>query len=923
MQGKELLVLDLQEQSIQSSFISESDIPEQLNGESGFHIYHVRLLTELILRKVCENGDGFSFSEEEIRAISVASSLHDVGKSQIPSSILNHPGQLAPLEFDIVKKHTVFGENLIAQAQAGNIDSEILSYARQIARHHHERIDGTGYPDGLTGDAIPICSQVVALADAYDALTSTRHYKQAYSQDVAVQMIASGMCGVFDQALVDSLIQVVNDSSLIALRQRIRKKRAIIAEEITAPKRVLCVGNTAYLTRDFLEASFPESQIVVMGNGGLKSGGRVKAFCLRSVSLDKVFETYDFDVVIYFSIDLTYQSRFDSDARLLEEVLLQAAKTGRKMRLLYLSSLAASSGSQSPEGIVRAALEQLCGYYANHSELDVKILRLPYLYSGTYIDDYLYHVFEMLSQGAVTLEEDPDNELLFLSMQDLSDLLARLLDNWMPGGGTLAVGDAFHLTFRDLEKALASIKKVKVHFTGTKSPRVGNVDNKVLRSQYGWAAKISLLEDLPEQYSRYLAAKEETAITLWERFRAIRHKYARVLVFLELVVMFVLTEGLVYATGSAAALAAVDFRMAYIVIMALTHGFRSGLAASALSSFSWLMGEIASGTNLMTLFYEPTNWLTFVYYFLVGGLCGYIRIRNDDKIRFSQEEKRLLEEKLYFVREIYQDTYQEKRELKKQILGSKDSFGKIFDITRKLDTVQVPMLYLQAVETMETILENRSIAIYSINDQQTFGRLEVASRDTMESVTRSISLDTYAPIIAGVAGGEVWRNTQLTPEFPMYAAGIHREGKLAMLIFLWQANPEQKTLYYANLLKILKDLVQMSLLRALQYNQAVCAKQYIPGTGILNQDAFAAMLANMRQLQQRKVAQFVLLDVDIHSHTLEEADMLLSGKIRQNDTLGVLDNGHVGMLLSQSTEAELNVILPRFRDLDVEISVIP
>ena len=125
------------------------NVPQTLNAESGFHIYHVRLLTELILRELAANNPEYALSEEDIQAIAIASSLHDIGKLRIPRSILDYPGRLSPVEYDIMKKHSTFGEELIkeiAQNQT-DLDDRIIEYAAVIARAHHERIDGTGYPD--------------------------------------------------------------------------------------------------------------------------------------------------------------------------------------------------------------------------------------------------------------------------------------------------------------------------------------------------------------------------------------------------------------------------------------------------------------------------------------------------------------------------------------------------------------------------------------------------------------------------------------------------------------------------------------------------------------------------------------------------------------------------------------------------------
>jgi UDP-glucose 4-epimerase len=323
--------------------------------------------------------------------------------------------------------------------------------------------------------------------------------------------------------------------------------------------------------------------------------------------------------------------------------------------------------------------------------------------------------------------------------------------------------------------------------------------------------------------------------------------------------------------------------------------------------------------NLMTIFYEPTNWLSFVFFFLVGAVCGYVKLRKEDTIRFVNEQNKLLEEKLVFTREIYEDTYREKRDLKKQIIGSKDSFGKIFDITRKLDTVAPQQLYLRIMETFEEVLENKSITVYSVNCQSKFGRLEVASRDIIQTVSRSISTETLQPVIQKISEGEVWRNTELRTDYPMYAAGVYRGDQLVLLIFLWQADVNQRSLYYVNLFKILRDLVQMSLLRAFDYNQAVHEKQYIENTRIMNEEAFAQVLNNYVLLAEKKVSTYVLLEIDPCGRSWEEMDQLLRGKARANDVIGITADGKVQILLSQATENDLQFILPRFKDFLVEV----
>ncbi len=923
MQGNPLLVVDFENDNynLKTEYLTSENIPDTLNGESGFHIYHVRMLTELILKELCKD-EVYSFSDEEINYIAMASSLHDIGKSKIPKSILDFPGKLSPLEYDIVKKHAAFGEDVIRKIDAPDISSSVIEYAAEIAKYHHERFDGTGYPEGLVGDAIPLPAQVVALADSYDALTTKRSYKDAFSQDVAVQMISSGMCGVFNEVLIERLMKVVNHSELVELRNTLDKKRQVtFSDNAIKTKRVLCIGNTEYITKEFINNTFPDSKVTVIGNNDLQTGGKIKLFKIKKPSIKAVLDTYEFDVIVYFSGELTFNTLEKSDAEELREVLEFSKETQKDVKILYLSSLDSSFNEMTDKSILAKAKENLCEYYGQDKSYDIKIVQIPYLYSGLRKGDFLFNVFEkMYKKKAVTIDEEAHNKMYFISMRDLSELIVRLMDNWKSGTGILTINDDFNLTFKDFAERLWSCdSSAKVDFTGKHSSKTLEANNKAIRNEYGWFSKISIIEDLPEQYQKYIDYKNETHLNLFDKVKAFLQKHSLIIKVLELVILFLISEVFVHMTDSAVIFSIVDFRTIYIVIMATVHGLNFGLAAAGLSSISWFIAKVVSGTAPETIFYEPTNWLAFVFFFLVGALCGYVKLRYDDKIRFVSEENKLLEDKLVFTREIYEDTLFEKRELKKQIIGSKDSFGKIFDITRRLDTVEPQLLYLRIMETFEEVLENKSITVYSVNPQSGFGRLEVASRDIIENVSRSVSLDTYKPVLEKLENGEIFRNTTLSRDLPMYAGGIYKGDNLVLMIFLWHADMKQRSLYYVNLFKILKDLVQMSLLRAYDYNIAVYDKQYIKGTRVMKREAFTECLNNFKALEEKKVSSFILAEINCKEKTLTEMESLISGKVRANDVIGEAENGKLNILFSQATKDDLQYILPRFEGIDITV----
>lgn len=183
-----------------------SHIVEFRNGESGMHVLHINMMTEILLQTLMRKTDKYNLKRSDIPIISMASALHDIGKISIAGEILNKPGRLTKEEFDTMKTHTLIGAQMLDQLTYYK-DEALVKMAYQICRWHHERYDGRGYPDGLAGEEIPIAAQIVALADVYDALTSKRVYKPAYSHDKAVDMIINGECGIFNPLLLECLLE--------------------------------------------------------------------------------------------------------------------------------------------------------------------------------------------------------------------------------------------------------------------------------------------------------------------------------------------------------------------------------------------------------------------------------------------------------------------------------------------------------------------------------------------------------------------------------------------------------------------------------------------------------------------------------------------------------------------------------------------
>lgn len=195
---------------IQRSVISSlASVVEERDESTGGHIQRTEQYVELLTGCMREHEAYSGLPREFFNNVVLAAPMHDIGKIRIPDRILNKPGKLTTEEFEIMKTHTVFGGDIIRKTMSDVEEKDYCDIAFNIARYHHERYDGTGYPDGLRGEEIPLEARVMALADVYDALISERVYKRAFSVEEAVAIIEGEAGKQFDPVLTPIFLQMI------------------------------------------------------------------------------------------------------------------------------------------------------------------------------------------------------------------------------------------------------------------------------------------------------------------------------------------------------------------------------------------------------------------------------------------------------------------------------------------------------------------------------------------------------------------------------------------------------------------------------------------------------------------------------------------------------------------------------------------
>ena len=630
--------------------------------------------------------------------------------------------------------------------------------------------------------------------------------------------------------------------------------------------------------------------------------------------------------MVYLSTYLTPHTETFGDIELLRSVF--RACMGRRVQLLFVAGPAGAKGAggaasnadsldvtnaaaQTGKGIIARAANDLCRYYASQDDIQVKILCTPYLYTASMAlnDPFLVPLFEACSTGSVALQGAADAPIPLLCAEELAVLVHRVFDSWDATFETLEVADAFHRTTGDLGGALQGLfPGLSVAYgesTGYALPA-----GDVARKRYGWFQRYDLLRDLSTIHARWANTRTKKANPLRAAIDRIQLR-AMPIKCLETGFAWVLVEVLEHLFSQSAQLNVLDYRLLYVVLIGTLYGLDFGLVAALLASVGLAVSYFTQyGYTFQGLFYEPSNWLPFIAYFVVGAVCGYVQLRNSEAIKVERDQNELVRNRNTFLTQLYHDAVEDKRTYKRQIVGRHDSFGKIFAVTQELDVLNPRDIYRKCCELIGDILENNSVTIYHVSGGA-FARLVAASPVIAEDATRSLTLEQLAPLLGGGGRSNLWVNRELTPGLPMFGYTIERDGAPAVLIFVRRAAENQMTLYYQNLFRILCGLVESALGRAFDYEAVAQDKRCVDGTCVLKQAAFGQELAAEQALADGKMGSFLLLRVVPGMEPVGELVGAIGSAIRESDAAGLVDGDVLYLLMRQAKACDLPIIRER------------
>jgi UDP-glucuronate decarboxylase len=382
------------------------------------------------------------------------------------------------------------------------------------------------------------------------------------------------------------------------------------------------------------------------------------------------------------------------------------------------------------------------------------------------------------------------------------------------------------------------------------------------------------------------------------------------------VITFILTEMTKYNSDYTM----LDVKLIYIIMMGIMYGMVQSLIAVLLSIGLFIFTSLSTGRDIISLINDPINIVQIILYSMVGLYIGYTTERRNREILVKNRRLQELETKFTFVSEINEDARQVKDELQNQILNFEDSYGKIFNMTRELDSLEPENIYHASVLLVENVMKSDSVSIYFVNQTATYLRL-IAKSKKLE-VVKSLIIKERSEIQEVLMTRDLVVNKSLHVGVPMLLAPIMDGDRVVAIVGLNYIQFENLTLYYQNLFKVVIGLISSSLTKAFRYKEATGHKGSALGIPILNREDFRRMVTLKREAKSRTGIDYSILRVhDLDMHNAVQLHQLVES-VREVDYIGYSGDG-ISVLLSNTNHMEAELTVARLKEQKISAAVVP
>jgi len=367
---------------------------------------------------------------------------------------------------------------------------------------------------------------------------------------------------------------------------------------------------------------------------------------------------------------------------------------------------------------------------------------------------------------------------------------------------------------------------------------------------------------------------------------------------------------------------AIDIKLFYITIIGIMYGNRQSILAVVLSVGLFMYQKLLDGRELISLLYDTDLFFQIAIYLFIGLVVGYAIERKNGIIQTAEKNKEELEERYEFLNGIYREVREVKDELQLRILNSGDSFGKIYSITKELESLEPEKVFSSTVNVVKSIMSVQSVAIYLVNPHRTYMRLIAHSNEYERQATKSLRVEDHAGMHWVLLEGKGFVNKELDSSAPLMCAPIVYNGETKAVITIDGMSFNKFSLYYQNLFKVTSELVSTALTRAFAYIAATESQRYVEGTQILRKEVFTSILESKRMARMDHNTPYLMLGAAEGMAGIEACSDKIAGMLRETDYIGLNGDGKVVVLLSNTSHDDAGRVLERFASQDISLQVV-
>jgi len=669
---------------------------------------------------------------------------------------------------------------------------------------------------------------------------------------------------------------------------------------------------------------------------------------------EEIFRAHKFDVVVHMAAQSSVTQsvvnpHLDANANVGGLVnMLQLSSKYKVKRFIYASS-AAIYGLNEAEMLTEETLpEPISPYGLSKLTNEIYAKKWTEMYNLSTIGFRFSNVYgprqNHKGEGGVisifinnALENKPlvvygtgEQTRDFIYVEEVADVIFRSVNSTEVGVFNLSTNTSTSIN-EVIEHIKEELPDVTVEYTSPREQDIlhSKLDNSAIMKKLDWSYMYDFKSGLQKtiQYfsseigQRQVAAGTSNIADTANKRQSIRVKARRFLPTLENLIAFALTAWLVLNLSSTLH-SVIDIKLFYITIIGILYGNRQSLLAVVLSIGLLTYQELSVGRDFISLTYDTDYFFHIAVYLFVGLVVGYTVQRMKESIRNKEREKRETEEKYAFLESIYNEVRDVKDELQYRILNSNDSYGKIYNITKELESLEPEVVFNSAVSVVKNIVNAPQVSIYRVNDYQSYLRLLASTGYKEEEIKKSLKVADYPYIQHIISTGEQFVNKDFDFDAPLMAAPIYHNQQLAAIITVDGIPFESFSLYYQNLFNITSNLIQSALSKAFTFIEATERERVVENTHILKSTIFSEIVKSKHHIKELHNVPYILVKAVVNQLTPEQVSNYISPLLRETDYLGITESGDIQILLSNTSLTDFEVVKERLKHEQIKLNLV-